>query len=74
MLLQQTNANVIVFSHNQTGKAVAARVAATKLKAGLVAGACALPDTAMVLLLKKQYLVVKHLLILVLHLLLKLFH
>jgi len=38
------NATVIIFSHNQTGKAVAARVAA-RLKAGLVAGACALPET-----------------------------
>ena len=38
-------ATVVVFSHNQTGKAVASRVAA-KLKAGLVAGACALPDTS----------------------------
>ncbi len=37
--------NVIVFSHNQTGKAVSARVAA-RLKAGIVSGACALPDTA----------------------------
>ncbi len=40
-----TGANVVVFSHNQTGKAVAARVAA-RLKAGIVAGASALPDTA----------------------------
>lgn len=40
-----SGATVLVFSHNQTGKAVAARVAA-KLKAGLVAGACALPDTS----------------------------
>jgi electron transfer flavoprotein alpha subunit len=40
-----SGATVVVFSHNQTGKAVAARVAA-KLKAGLVAGACALPDTS----------------------------
>lgn len=40
----QSGANVVVFSHNQTGKAVAARVA-VRLKAGLVAGACALPDT-----------------------------
>jgi electron transfer flavoprotein alpha subunit len=39
-----SGASVVVFSHNQTGKAVAARVAA-KLKAGLVAGACALPET-----------------------------
>lgn len=40
----QSGATVVVFSHNQTGKAVAARVA-VRLKAGLVAGACALPDT-----------------------------
>lgn len=37
-------ADVVVFSHNQTGKAVSARVAA-RLKAGIVAGASALPDT-----------------------------
>jgi electron transfer flavoprotein alpha subunit len=41
----QSGANVVVFSHNQTGKAVAARVA-VRLKAGLVAGACALPNTS----------------------------
>lgn len=41
-VVEQANASVIVFSHNQTGKAIAARVAA-KLKAGLVAGASALP-------------------------------
>jgi electron transfer flavoprotein alpha subunit len=40
-----TGADVIVFSHNQTGKAVAPRVAA-RLKAGIVAGASALPDTS----------------------------
>jgi electron transfer flavoprotein alpha subunit len=40
-----SGATVVVFSHNQTGKAVAARVAA-RLKAGLVAGACALPETS----------------------------
>ncbi len=40
-----TGAEVIVFSHNQTGKAVAARVAA-RLKAGIVSGASALPDTS----------------------------
>jgi electron transfer flavoprotein alpha subunit len=34
-----------VFSHNQTGKAVSARVAA-RLKAGIVSGASALPDTS----------------------------
>ncbi|MCW3088018.1 MAG: electron transfer flavoprotein subunit alpha/FixB family protein [Sediminibacterium sp.] len=40
-----TGADVVVFSHNQTGKAVAARLSA-RLKAGIVAGASALPDTA----------------------------
>ncbi len=40
-----TSAEVVVFSHNQTGKAVAARVAA-RLKAGIVSGASALPDTS----------------------------
>jgi electron transfer flavoprotein alpha subunit len=40
-----TGADTLVFAHNQTGKAVAPRVAA-RLKAGLVAGACALPDTS----------------------------
>ncbi|MDP3665922.1 MAG: electron transfer flavoprotein subunit alpha/FixB family protein [Sediminibacterium sp.] len=39
-----TGATVVVFSQNQTGKAVAANVAA-RLKAGIVTGACALPDT-----------------------------
>ena len=47
-----SGATVIVFSHNQTGKAVAARVAA-KLKAGLVAGARALPDTSNGFVVKK---------------------
>ena len=40
-----TGAKVVVFSHNQTGKAIAPRVAAG-LKAGIVAGAVALPDTS----------------------------
>ena len=40
-----TGANVVVFSHNQTGKAVSARVAA-RLKAGIVSGASALPEKA----------------------------
>jgi electron transfer flavoprotein alpha subunit len=39
-----TGATVVVFSNNLSGKAVAPRVAA-RLKAGLVAGAVALPDT-----------------------------
>lgn len=43
--VQATGAQVLVFSHNQTGKAIASRTAA-RLKAGIVAGACALPDTS----------------------------
>ena len=49
----QTNASVIVFSHNTTGKAVAARVS-VRLKAGLVAGAIALPDTTNGFVVKKS--------------------
>jgi electron transfer flavoprotein alpha subunit len=40
-----TGATVVVFSNNVNGKAIAPRVAA-RLKAGLVSGAVALPDTA----------------------------
>ncbi len=47
-----TGATVIVFAHNQTGKSVAPRVAAG-LKAGLAAGAIALPDTAHGFVVKK---------------------
>jgi electron transfer flavoprotein alpha subunit len=47
-----TGANVVVISHNHTGKAIAGRVA-VRLKAGLVAGACALPDTSNGFLVKK---------------------
>lgn len=42
---EQTGATVIVFSNNTDGKAIAPRLSA-KLKAGLVAGAVALPETA----------------------------
>ena len=42
---QQTGAKIIVFSNNSSGKALAPRVA-VRLKAGLVAGATALPDTS----------------------------
>jgi len=48
----QTNASVVIFSHNQTGKAVASSVA-IKLKAGLVTGACALPNTSNGFVVKK---------------------
>ena len=47
------NADVIVFNHNQTGRAVAPRVAA-RLKAGLVSGAVALPDTSNGFIVKKN--------------------
>lgn len=46
-------AAVVIFSHNTTGKAVAARVAA-RLKAGLVAGAVALPNTSNGFVVKKS--------------------
>lgn len=42
---EKTGAKVIVFSNNLHGKAIAPRLAA-RLKAGLVSGAVALPDTA----------------------------
>ncbi|ANE49756.1 electron transfer flavoprotein subunit alpha/FixB family protein [Flavisolibacter tropicus] len=42
--VQQTGAKVVVFSNNSTGKLVAPRLS-VRLKAGLVAGAVALPDT-----------------------------
>jgi electron transfer flavoprotein alpha subunit len=48
-----SGATVVVFSHNSTGKAVAARVSA-RLKAGLVAGAIALPDTSNGFVVKKS--------------------
>jgi electron transfer flavoprotein alpha subunit len=50
---KSTGATVIVFSNNLSGKAVAPRVAA-RLKAGLVSGAVALPDTASGFVVKKN--------------------
>ncbi|MBS1746408.1 MAG: electron transfer flavoprotein subunit alpha/FixB family protein [Bacteroidetes bacterium] len=52
-VVQQLNASEIIFSQNQTGKAVAAAVAA-RLKAGLVSGAVALPDTSKGFVVKKS--------------------
>lgn len=49
---QKENAKVIVALHDVTGKAVAPRVAA-KMKAGMVAGAIANPDTANGFVVKK---------------------
>ncbi|MBS1573838.1 MAG: electron transfer flavoprotein subunit alpha/FixB family protein [Bacteroidetes bacterium] len=49
---QATSAKVIIFSNNVDGKAIAPRLSA-KLKAGLVSGAVALPDTANGFVVKK---------------------
>jgi electron transfer flavoprotein alpha subunit len=51
--VQAENASVVVFSNSVTGKAVAPRVAA-RLKAGLVAGAVAMPDTSNGFVVKKS--------------------
>lgn len=48
-----TGATVVIFSNNLSGKSVAPRVAA-RLKAGLVAGAVALPDTSNGFVVKKN--------------------
>jgi electron transfer flavoprotein alpha subunit len=50
---QAENADVIVFSNNNTAKAVAPRVAA-RLKAGLVAGAISVPNTSNGFQIKKS--------------------
>lgn len=52
-LAQEAQASVLVFSNNNTAKAVAPRVAAM-LKAGLVAGAIALPDLSNGFVVKKS--------------------
>lgn len=49
----QENAQILVFSNNNTAKAIAPRVAA-RLKAGLVAGAISLPDTSIGFVVKKS--------------------
>jgi electron transfer flavoprotein alpha subunit len=48
-----TGATVLVFSNNVNGKAIAPRVAA-RLKAGLVSGAVALPDTSSGFVVRKN--------------------
>lgn len=48
-----TGASVLVISHNQTGKSIASRVSA-RLKAGLVTGAIALPNTSNGFIVKKS--------------------
>jgi electron transfer flavoprotein alpha subunit len=51
--IAKTGAKIIVFSNNLNGKAIAPRLSA-KLKAGLVAGAVALPDTSNGFVVKKN--------------------
>jgi electron transfer flavoprotein alpha subunit len=51
--VKQLSATVVVFSNNLTGKAVAPRLSA-RLKAGLVAGAVALPDLSNGFVVKKN--------------------
>ncbi|HTQ63323.1 MAG TPA: electron transfer flavoprotein subunit alpha/FixB family protein [Puia sp.] len=51
--IQTTGAKIIVFSNNLSGKAIAPRLSA-KLKAGLVSGAVALPDTKNGFVVKKN--------------------
>jgi electron transfer flavoprotein alpha subunit len=50
---EQTGAKVIVFSNNTSGKSIAPRLA-VRLKAGLVSGAVALPDTSNGFVVKKN--------------------
>jgi electron transfer flavoprotein alpha subunit len=50
---EQTGAKVIIFSNNVDGKAIAPRLSA-RLKAGLVSGAVALPDTSNGFTVKKN--------------------
>jgi len=51
--VQATGAKIIVFSNNADGKTIAPRLSA-KLKAGLIAGATALPDTTDGFVVKKS--------------------
>jgi electron transfer flavoprotein alpha subunit len=50
---EQTGAKVVIFSNNSSGKNIAPRVA-VRLKAGLVSGAVALPDTSNGFVVKKN--------------------
>ena len=52
-IAQSSGANVIIFSNNVSGKAIAPRLS-VYLKAGLVSGAVALPDTSNGFIVKKN--------------------
>jgi len=51
--VEKTGATVVIFSNNTDGKSIAPRLSA-RLKAGLVAGAIALPDTSNGFVVKKN--------------------
>ena len=52
-VVESTKADVVIFSNNVDGRAIAPRLSA-RLKAGLVPGAAALPDTSTGLVVKKN--------------------
>jgi len=52
-VVKSSGADVLILSHNLTGRAIASRVAA-RLKAGLVTGAIALPETSKGFVVKKS--------------------
>lgn len=52
-VVEQTGAQIVVFSNNTAGKAIAPRLS-VRLKAGLVAGAVGLPNTADGFIVKKS--------------------
>jgi electron transfer flavoprotein alpha subunit len=52
-IIPNTGANIIIFSHNVDGRAIAPRLSA-RLKAALVTGAVALPDTSQKFIVKKS--------------------
>jgi len=52
-VVESTSATVVIFSNNVDGKAIAPRLSA-RLKAGLVSGAIALPDTSNGFVVKKN--------------------
>ncbi len=52
-VVEQTRATTIIFSNNAIGKSIAPRLA-VRLKAGLISGAVALPDTSDGFLVKKN--------------------
>jgi len=51
-IANESNSSIIIFSHNQSGKTLAGRVA-IRLQAGLVTGTIALPDTSNGFIVKK---------------------